>query len=73
MNGFAQGDDLTYGIYLDSDERVVSEFSSRDGTKHEVRSKDRYNDGGWHYVVTTYDGSAFRLYVDGTEVSSVLA
>jgi hypothetical protein len=73
INGSAQGDDLAYGIYLDSDERVVSEFSSRDGTKHEVRSKDRYNDGGWHYVVTTYDGSAFRLYVDGTEVSSILA
>src|SRR5204862_199198 len=25
-------------------------------------------DGEWHYVVGTYDGSAVRLFVDGSEV-----
>lgn len=25
-------------------------------------------DGGWHFVVGTYDGSSVRLYVDGNEV-----
>jgi hypothetical protein len=73
INRTAQGDNLAFSLHLDSDERLVSEFNSKDGAKHEVRSNTRYNDGGWHYAVTTYDGSAFRLYVDGIESSSNLA
>jgi len=29
-----------------------------------------YNDGAWHYVVFTYDGSVETLYFDGSQVTS---
>jgi hypothetical protein len=36
----------------------------------DVQGAANVNDGGWHYVVTTWDGSTKNLYVDGTLDSS---
>ncbi|MFA6597452.1 MAG: LamG-like jellyroll fold domain-containing protein [Ignavibacteriaceae bacterium] len=35
-----------------------------------LRSTESYNDGNWHFVVGTFDGSTMKLYVDGALKSS---
>lgn len=35
-----------------------------------ARSPLSYNDGRWHQVVATYDGSAMTLFVDGSQVAT---
>jgi len=36
---------------------------------YELDSNEPLNDGLWHYIVGTYDGSYMRLYIDGIEDS----
>ncbi|MFN4337017.1 MAG: LamG domain-containing protein, partial [Candidatus Nitrosocaldus sp.] len=79
--GFGNGDgtdrpDMNYGIWLTGSNqgvrgRVAGGFESANGTNYFVFSPNTYNDGQWHYVTLTYDGSTLRLYVDGTLVSSL--
>ncbi|SPC33785.1 LamG-like jellyroll fold domain-containing protein [Candidatus Nitrosocaldus cavascurensis] len=80
--GFGNGDgldrpDMNYGIWLTGTNdqapqgRVAGGFESSSGTNYFVYSSTTYNDGQWHYVVLTYDGSTLRLYVDGSLVSSL--
>lgn len=38
-----------------------------------VNSPLTYNDGNWHHVVGTYDGSTARIYVDGAEKATSTA
>jgi hypothetical protein len=40
------------------------------GNGKDVRSTNTYNDGNWHQVVGTYDGSNTLVYVDGTLTGS---
>jgi hypothetical protein len=62
------GNNVNYGIWLTSQERLRAGFESADGTDYYVTHKNTYSDGQWHYVVLTYDGSALRLYLDGTQL-----
>lgn len=36
---------------------------------YQLDSNTAVNDGLWHYIAATYDGSYMRLYIDGTEDS----
>jgi hypothetical protein len=38
-----------------------------------VRSPNSYNDGRWHQVVATYNGTALALYVDGSLAATLTA
>ncbi|MEV1286090.1 LamG-like jellyroll fold domain-containing protein [Micromonospora sp. NPDC049679] len=38
-----------------------------------VRSPNSYNDGAWHQVAATYDGTTMSLYVDGALAASAAA
>jgi hypothetical protein len=64
------GQNLNYGLYLDSKERVNAGFETQNSTDYDVKSRLSYNDGLWHYAVVTYDGSSLKLYVDGMEATS---
>jgi hypothetical protein len=64
------GQNLNYGLYLDSKERVNAGFETQNSTDYDVKSRSSYNDGLWHYAVVTYDGSSLKLYVDGMEATS---
>jgi hypothetical protein len=63
------GENLNYGIWLTSQERLKAGFEGTDGTDYYVTHPNTYNDGNWHNVVLSYDGSKLRLYVDGTQLS----
>jgi hypothetical protein len=62
----------SYGLYTGPNGGIMF-YVSHDGGTSFTRSPDGGADiwdGKWHFVVGTYDGSAVRLYVDGTQVGN---
>lgn len=58
-----------YGLYAAFDANQNLEFMlNLNGTSQPLTSTNSYNDGQWHYVVATYDGTKMKLYVDGSLV-----
>ena len=64
------GNNMNYGIWMDSAEKIRGGFETSIGTDYIAASSSTYNDGSWHYAVVTYDGSIVRLYVDGMQVGT---
>jgi hypothetical protein len=64
------GQNMNYGIWFNSNEKLVAGFETSSGPDMFVVSSSKYNDGIWHYAVVTFDGSNIRLYVDGTQIGS---
>ena len=60
----------SYGLYTGPDGGLRFYVSQNKGNSYTL-SPDAGSavwDGGWHFVVGTYDGRSVRLYVDGREV-----
>jgi hypothetical protein len=64
-------ENLNYGIWMDSGERIVGGFEHPDGTDKFIVSSNTYNDNKWHYAALTYDGTTIRLFVDNIEVGTL--
>ena len=69
MNDDTPGNNLNYGIWITPDELLQGGFETETGTNIFVNSKQKFNDGNWHNVVLSNDGSFLRLYVDGKEIT----
>ena len=50
-------------IYMMNDGQLV--FGVWNNATETIETPNIYNDGQWHYVVATYDGTNLALYVDG--------
>jgi hypothetical protein len=66
------GHNINYGLWMDSSERIEAGFESSEATDYIVRGLTPYSDYQWHHAVSTYDGNALRLYIDGLPVKSIL-
>jgi concanavalin A-like lectin/glucanase superfamily protein/calcineurin-like phosphoesterase family protein len=67
----AEGRNMNYGIWVTSSEKIRAGFETSTGANYFVTSPAAYNDGKWHYIVATYDGSStVTLYIDGKAVAS---
>jgi phosphatidylserine/phosphatidylglycerophosphate/cardiolipin synthase-like enzyme len=66
----SSGQNMNYGIWMNSAEKIVAGFETSGGADHFLTSSSTYNDDSWHYAVVTYDGSTLRLYIDGTQIAS---
>jgi hypothetical protein len=64
------GQNMNYGIWMTSAEKIRAGFETSSGADQYITSANSYNDGRWHYVVVTNDGSTLRLYVDGVQVGT---
>jgi Concanavalin A-like lectin/glucanases superfamily/F5/8 type C domain len=65
------GQNINYGIWMNSAEQVKAGFETSSNAGHFVTSPNTYNNNQWHYAVVTYDGSSsLKLYVDGVQVAS---
>jgi hypothetical protein len=62
------GTNLNYGIWMTTSETLSAGFESTNGTNYYIHSRVPYNNYQWHHVVSTYDGSVLRLYVDGLQI-----
>ena len=61
-----EGNNMNYGIWMDSTGKITAGFETKDGKDYTVGSEKSYNDGKWHQVSVTYDGnSILNLYLDG--------
>ena len=65
------GQNLNYGVWFTSNERIQAGFETKSGSSKYVTSPKSYNDGKWHYITVTNDGSKLKLFIDGQEVSSL--
>ncbi|HJU60072.1 MAG TPA: LamG-like jellyroll fold domain-containing protein [Nitrososphaeraceae archaeon] len=70
FNNEDKGKNMNYGIWLSKNGNIQGGFENEDGQVFEVTSNLRYNDGKWHYVLLSYNGSLLRLDIDGKQVSS---
>ena len=64
------GQNMNYGIWMTSAEKIRAGFETSAGVDQYVTSINSYNDGQWHYVIVTNDGTTLRLYIDGVEVAT---
>ena len=64
------GQNMNYGVWMTSAEKIRAGFETSSGADQYITSANSYNDGRWHYVVVTNDGSTLRLYVDGVQVGT---
>jgi hypothetical protein len=58
------GENMNYGIWLSRTGTVQGGFEIKSGENFEVNSTARYNDGKWHFILLSYDGSLLRLDID---------
>jgi len=63
------GQNLNYGIWINSAEQIKAGFETSSGADQFVTSPNSYNDGQWHYAVVTNNGANLILYIDGTQVA----
>ena len=64
------GQNINYGIWMNSAQKIKAGFESSAGTDYYITSPNSYNDNQWHYAVVTYGGSTVILYIDGVQVAS---
>lgn len=67
----AFGAAFTRFIYLTNDGKA--NFYDYDGADRTMNSLTTVNDGSWHLIVATYDGTNMRLYVDDGAVEDTQA
>jgi hypothetical protein len=58
-----------YVLYMNNGNAIATWYNAA-GTGATVTSSNTINDNAWHYVATSYNGSAVTLYVDGQVVST---
>jgi Concanavalin A-like lectin/glucanases superfamily len=64
------GQNMNWGIWMNSAEQVKGGFETSSGTDFYVTSPNSYRNNQWHYAVVTYGGSTVILYIDGVQVGS---
>jgi hypothetical protein len=70
VNKPGSSNNLNYGIWMTSDEKLRGGFETSGGSPMYATSPQSYSDGMWHYVTVTYDGFDIILYVDGVQVAT---
>lgn len=70
FNNEDKGKNMNYGIWLSKNGNIQGGFETESGKNFQVSSPIKYNDGKWHYVLLTYNGSLLRLDVDGKQIST---
>jgi hypothetical protein len=65
FNTDEKGENMNYGIWFSPDGTISGGFETESGENFEVKSTAKYNNGKWHYVLLSYDGSLLRLDIDG--------
>ncbi len=59
------GKNMNYGIWMNNKGNIITGFENKSGVDYVVESNKTYNDGKWHNVYVTYNGSILSLFMDG--------
>ena len=71
FNTDEEGENMNYGIWLSKTGNIQGGFEIESGENFEVNSTARYNDGKWHFILLSYNGSLLRLDIDGEKQVSI--
>jgi hypothetical protein len=72
MNTDEQGMNLNYGIWINEEDALAGGFETAAGDDYIIQSREKYNDGNWHYATLTFNGTALFLFVDGKPIGNKL-
>jgi hypothetical protein len=72
LNTDEEGMNLNYGIWTNEEGGIDGGFETSAGDDFIIASRDKYNDGNWHYATLTFNGSALFLFVDGKPIGNKL-
>jgi hypothetical protein len=61
-----EGENMNYGIWFAKDGTIQGGFETKSGENFQVNSTEKYNDGNWHYLLLSYNGSLLQLDIDGS-------
>ena len=70
FNSEEEGDNMNYGIWFSENGNIQGGFETKLGENFQVSSSAKYNDGKWHFILLSYDGSILKLDIDGKQVST---
>ncbi len=73
VNKAGASDNMNYGIWMNSAEKVSAGYETPNGIAIFATSPLSYSDSKWHYAVVTFDGSTISLYLDGLPVATKAA
>ncbi|GAB3261596.1 LamG-like jellyroll fold domain-containing protein [Nocardioides dilutus] len=59
-----------YGLWINAGGTAMTAWGWGGGNDIQFTLSSAVNDGNWHHVVKTYDGTSLRLYVDGAAVGN---
>jgi len=65
----ASGNTQEYGLFLKSGATTMTAWGFGTGNDKDFTMPAAMNDGLWHQVVETYDGTNLTLYIDGTALT----
>lgn len=63
--GGAEGNNMNYGIYINTRSHIIGGFETPDGHDYIPTSQSKYADNQWHPVASTYNGTVLSMFVDG--------
>jgi len=69
----AFGSTLEYGLWLNAGGTGMTAWGNGNGNDKSFTLASAVNDGHWHQVVETYDGTTIILYVDGVALAGQAA
>jgi predicted phosphodiesterase len=69
FNTDEKGANMNYGIWFSTNGTIQGGFETESGEDFEINSKKQYNDGNWHFILLSYNGTLLRLDIDGNEIS----
>jgi hypothetical protein len=72
MNIDEAGMNLNYGLWTNEENGLTGGFETPAGEDFIIKSREKYNDGNWHYGALTFNGSALFLFVDGKPIGNKL-
>ena len=72
MNTDEEGMNLNYGIWTNEEDGLAGGFETAAGEDFIIQSREKYNDGNWHYATLTFNGTTLFLFVDGKPIGNKL-
>lgn len=65
IGGFSHADKSGFALGLQPGTGVYFESYDQENTQRYFNGSTDVKDGRWHHIAATYDGTAYRIYVDG--------